>query len=728
MRSREMTSSDTFVDLTKRLPAGGSCRNGRFARPRRALRPWAATLCLVILMAAAPARGAERGADGAESIGHPDVYFADKDSVSVLQSGGPVSTMRTCGGCHDTEYIAEHSYHASAGLDEWAEPGSTPGGRPWDSSPGLFGRWSPLSYRHLSTNADDRLDLGTTDWIRLIGPRHTGGGPAVSSRTGIPLDRLNGGLPGGAVSTEWAPDTHVLDEETGAPVEWDWGRSGTAELNCFICHISSPANEARNRALKEGRFEWAATAALESTGLVKRDGEGWKWISGAFETGGHVTADRLSIVPPASEQCGACHGIVHKSNDPVIPSFGDLSQYATETKGRIYSAQRLFGSGMNLTGKEGLSRPWDIHAERLMECSDCHFALNDPAYAADADISRPIHLAFDARRLDVGEFLLQPNHNFAKGHSTQGTVADELDGTMRRCENCHDPGSAHNWLPYKKRHMDRLLCESCHIPTVRAPARRATDWTVLTKSGGPRVEYRGVLGSPHDPAALVSGYGPLLLPRMVEGESEAKLSPNNVIASWFWTYGDPPRPVRHYDLERAFFREGRYHPDIVLSLDSDGDGDIGPSELILDTPEKTSAVRERLEALGLTSVRISGEIEPYGLHHGVATGPWATRRCTDCHSHASRISASFTLASSVPGGVVPVPMGSANVLMSGELSLEGGSLVYRPATMADGFYILGRDRRRGIDLAGMVIVAGVLCGVIAHAGLRLYLSRTRRIR
>ena len=39
---------------------------------------------------------------------HPTYPFLDKEGENVLESGNPVSTMVTCGACHDTEFIVEH--------------------------------------------------------------------------------------------------------------------------------------------------------------------------------------------------------------------------------------------------------------------------------------------------------------------------------------------------------------------------------------------------------------------------------------------------------------------------------------------------------------------------------------------------------------------------------------------------------------------------------------------
>ncbi len=50
---------------------------------------------------------------------HPTFPLLDEEGVNVLDSGGPVSAMWTCGQCHDTAYIESHGNHATA---EWLDP------------------------------------------------------------------------------------------------------------------------------------------------------------------------------------------------------------------------------------------------------------------------------------------------------------------------------------------------------------------------------------------------------------------------------------------------------------------------------------------------------------------------------------------------------------------------------------------------------------------------------
>jgi hypothetical protein len=89
---------------------------------------------------------------------HPQFAFLDGQGQNVLDSARPVSTMKTCGQCHDTAFISSHSFHADLGLSSFGEIGRgavnsatvNSSARAWDQSDGLFGKWNPLTYRYLS--------------------------------------------------------------------------------------------------------------------------------------------------------------------------------------------------------------------------------------------------------------------------------------------------------------------------------------------------------------------------------------------------------------------------------------------------------------------------------------------------------------------------------------------------------------------------------------------------
>ncbi len=435
------------------------------------------------------------------SVLHPDFALLDKNGTNVLESNEAVSTMQTCGQCHNTEFIASHAFHSDLGLSDYAASDET-----WDASTGTFGQWNPLTYRFLSQSGDERLDLSTAEWLMLNGERIVGGGPATTSRDGDLLTDLK--------TSKDNPETSALDAN-GNVTTWDWDKSGTMEMNCFLCHLEAPNTAARAEAIHAGEFGKANTATLSGLNIVETSAEGWAWNAEAFNENGELKSEIIGIQDPSNSNCAACHGEVHpETKEPLTLNACDLDYPQTATTGQVVSSQRINESGVNLTDKNDLDRSWDIHAERQLQCTDCHFALNNPAHASEAQSNNPDHLIYDPRSLEINEYLQMPDHNFARGESAQYNVAPEYKGTMRRCENCHDANEGHaDWLPYIETHMDAVACETCHIPQMYAPAIQTYDWTVITTDGTAVETCRGVEGTPNDVTSLVTGYKPVLLNR-----------------------------------------------------------------------------------------------------------------------------------------------------------------------------------------------------------------------
>jgi hypothetical protein len=418
---------------------------------------------------------------------HPTFVLLDATGKNVLESGAAVSTMKTCGQCHDTEFIQSHAFHSDLGLSDYKENGG------YNASTGTFGKWDPLTYRYLSQKGDERLDLSTAEWLKLYGNRVVGGGPAATSRAGKSLTDIQ--------TDPSNPEASILYLKTGQAAGWDWQESGTMEMDCFLCHMDNPNYEARLEAIASGKFELANTATLLESGLVIQTEEGFQWNETAFLENGEINEETVFIKDPTNANCAACHGEVHTDDQPLTLRAGDLNYPQTATTGQVISAQKISESGVNLSGKAELNRPWDIHAERQLQCTDCHYALNNPAHANEAQKAEPGHLLYDPRTLEISEYLEKPDHNFARGQSAQYNVAPELKGAMRRCESCHDASKGHtDWLPYIDTHMAAVACETCHIPQMYAPAIQSYDWTVLTPDKGPIKSYRGVAGDPSAPS------------------------------------------------------------------------------------------------------------------------------------------------------------------------------------------------------------------------------------
>ena len=655
-------------------------------------------LALLVLMLALVTVGV---ASAQPSPIHPTIPLLDKDGINVLESGNPIDVMKTCGGCHDTGFIAKHSFHSTVGLNHQYAAGTAPSGRPWDTSNGLYGLWDPITYRYLSPPDDAVKDLDTAEWLKVFGSHFAGGGPAVVTRDGTPLVDSN-------------------------DPNWDWKKSGVMEMNCFLCHMPEPNNQARIAELQKGAFGWANTATLMGTGIVqpKEDGKGMVYNKDAFDEEGNVKKDVLQLQSPSSENCGQCHGEVQTD---VTTALGyrdfDSSDWVTMRSGQIFSGQRISDSALNIKGKSELDRSWDVHAERNLKCTECHFAINNPTYYEPPKDLNPKHLVFEPRRPDISDYLQKPIHDFARGAVTKDEVGATFTASMRRCESCHDYKSTHKWLPYEDRHAQKLSCEACHIPAMHNTAIQQNDWTVLGKDGKGILTYRNITGdgNPLNPNNMMQGFKPVLLPRY-DTKGELKLAPFNLVSSWYWVAGDPIRPVRQSDLQKAFFDEnGDYKAEIVAAFDTNGDGRLAPMELRIDNKDKENVVRAQLEALGLTNISIRAEVQPYNISHDTTWGEYATKDCKACHSDDSRVSSPMLLASYTPGGVTPQLIGGANLEDTGNM-VKGahGELYYQPDTAKEGLYLPGHNRLKWVDWLGILMFLGVLAGVAIHGGIRMY--------
>jgi thiosulfate reductase cytochrome b subunit len=610
------------------------------------------------LLLAAEARAQESALDEPEVARlHPPVPLLDVDGDPVIESGQPISTMITCGDCHDTAFIASHSVHVDAGASLL---GTVETDRPWQTGIGWYGGWNPISYVQPS-------EMELEDWLRDYGWRHVGGGPAADA---------------------------------------------DMEMNCFTCHALPAGNAGRLEALAQEQFAWLTTASLVHTEIVTADGDDWIYNEDAFDERGAVSPATLTLGAPTNGNCASCHGVA--SADAATPlAFDptDPDQWHTQTTGVVFASGRINVSGMNVNGKADLNRPWDVHAERVVGCVDCHYSLNNPVFYVESEEGRPDHLAFDPRRMDFEDFLTRPLHQFANGGGDYASAFPVFERASRDCASCHDAQSTHTWLAYPDQHMEAVACQTCHIPALQAPALSSIDWTSVDVDGQPLRSYRG-LDDATTPA-LLTGYTPVVL-----ANDDNQLAPFNLVSAWYWVAGDPAEPVALDDLKRVY-----RNSDVRRAFDADGDGELSETERFLDSDEKVSIVTETLIELGYADPRIFGETEARPVNHSVINGEWATRECAACHQSDSRLAAPIILSGQVPGGVQPTFIGREVSGMLG--TTPDGALAFTPQPTLEpvGLYIFGRDAVAWIDRLGVGLVLAVMGGVVIHGGLRVVLSR-----
>ena len=479
--------------------------------------------------------------------------------------------------------------------------------------------------------------------------------------------------------------------------------------SCYLCHSTNPNGEARKDALFSGDTAWADSAVLLGSGLISKTADGWQWNADAFDADGKVKADFVDIHEPTNVNCAQCHGAVHTDLHTPFVLEDPSANWVTMTTGQVVSPQRISESGMNIEGKENLAYAWDVHAERGVQCVDCHSSSSSPSARRYDEM--PDYLTYDPRHPDVGNFLKQPSHEL----------------TSDKCESCHDPVAAHkDWLPYLNLHMSKVACETCHIPQMYAPAAATIDKTVVFPNGDTPTVYRGVAAADdavegadaHEPFTVshkIVGFQPVLLKN-----DDGKLAPYNLVTTFRWVYEKDGKTVavNTDDVKKAWMPDGKYTADIVKAFDANGDGQLTADELALDTQEKVGLIAKHLADLGFANAHIVGKVEPYAIHHSVAQSDYAVQDCRVCHSEDSRVGKAMMLAPAAPAGT-EVGFGSDSLQGSGRVVKDGQTLYFQPEKDAS-LYVAGRDAIGWIDIIGVLAFLGTLLGVLGHGALRAY--------
>jgi hypothetical protein len=511
------------------------------------------------------------------------------------------------------------------------------------------------------------------------------------------------------------------------------------EPSCFLCHIQGASNLDRLAEIAGGHSEWAESAVLSGTKLIQRQSDRWQWQRALFASDGSVLPRGLVIQPPGNRECAFCHGIFYQGQSPLPSSSLNLTPHAperygaqgqTERTGVIFSAQRIRDSGLNISGKEQLDRPWDVHIERRLSCDNCHVAPNHPSYAFAAPQRNARHLLFEPRRQDLGQYLKRPDHRFApgwvRGHDPGPLHAAAAE--MRKCEGCHNTTQQHAFLPRPERHLSALECETCHAPKLYAPAVQEVDWTVPLSPERPVVSYRGLVPAGKPAADTITGFEPVILPRK-KPSGETRLAPFNLITTWFWVSDDNGRKrrVSPEELRRALFDGERYHPDVIRALDRNGDSQLTPEELNLDTPARVAAIAARLTMVGAANPRIQGEVEAVAIHHGIGPARVAIRNCDTCHNPRSRVTLTFPLSDLAPPGSQIELVANSEAKLAGKILRDGeGHLSLAPVDDRQGVYVFGNSRSPIIDIIGILSVVGAVLVSLVHGGIRYRASREQR--
>ncbi len=345
----------------------------------------------------------------------PPFYLYDEngniiDPVKGVNADKPYSPKQTCGKCHDYNKITE-GFHFQQGKDETAS-GTLADRYQWVSHPGNYGgNWcspAPL-YNYLSdkdnTSAKE-MDMTSFTFITNgCGTCHPGGGSMEYDRDGFRYDKR---------MEEMGFTSGGTNNFDGDYFQAHWNRSGVIEADCNLCHLPEYDYKTRNDNLARFNFRWMATAG---SGLAAVEGSvkdtieiKVKYNLTKFGADGKVSMHLVR--EPRNETCLNCH-----------------SKPQWKKRGASFTEYT------------------DVHIAKGVKCVDCHVA---GSMAADARIS--------------GKEV----HQFGKGDDPSGWVRNDLDNTVRTCNDCHTTGylnapiAKHAWLP--DLHLDKLSCQACHIP------------------------------------------------------------------------------------------------------------------------------------------------------------------------------------------------------------------------------------------------------------------------
>lgn len=547
------------------------------------------------------------------------------DPVHNINPNAPYSPKQTCGKCHNYEKITK-GFHFQQGKDE--KPTEIMSKRyRWVTSPGNYGgNWcspAPL-YRYLSkknNTSPKEMDMTSFEFvIATCGYCHPGGGPVEFDRDGFRYDKRM-----------LDPEANLKSgEDNGYDGDYykaRWSETGVIEADCMLCHLPEYDYKHRNAMLDSLNFKWAAT---EGSGLGKVEGsiksnQNIKVVYDLtkFDSEGKVS---LHLVrEPRNETCLNCH-----------------SKPNWKKRGTDFSPRR------------------DVHLAAGLKCVDCHGAGED----APSELIRG-----------------KEEHQFGKGDDPSGNVRNDLDNTVRTCENCHLEGqrnapiAKHNWLP--PLHLEKIACVTCHIPSksVKSALVQVSDvynngpkifpatkriWTFYDQNMNYWNHY-GELNMFTAKDMPYDEYKPILI------NYKGKIFPANTVHSaWPGIYEegkeglDQPKMKDIYMMWTAHRADSNKYP--LLNKIKDDNGDNIPE---VNTPEEIDAfivsVKEHLEKSGydlkgkqivwvnndrvyknskefFTIDKYEYESSPYAsvykYSHNVTPSKSALgiNGCTDCHS------------------------------------------------------------------------------------------------
>ncbi|MGL1902195.1 MAG: cytochrome b/b6 domain-containing protein [Fibrobacterales bacterium] len=362
-----------------------------------------------------------------------------------------------------------------------------------------------------------------------------------------------------------------------------------------------------------------------------------------------------TITRPRTEHCQQCH-----TNDNVY----------SKKSGRFYSGKKVSESNFNIPGKSQINHAWDIHAERGLNCNDCHFSTNNPVFLRKEDTSKPSHLEFDPRRPDIGEFLKRPSHKLAF------TAGERYD-----CTYCHTGEHSGIWKDRSDIHFKKLECQSCHTPTIKSPLLDTINNTIRSNNAPVKI-FKNV-----DTKGVITPFRPMLYKTNIKSAYKPY---NNITEFYFYATTQKKRVPDSVIAQISLEHSTEIHN--YLDLNKDGwvtGNEQGPASGVYFDFMKTQLLEQ-----GYSGIIVKKNYSFHHIAHNTVTAEYATKQCSECHSSQNAFS------------TILVSQGPTDSLSSFSCS-------------EDNLYIFGRECSSTVNLIGILTIIAVLIGIILHGGLRV---------
>ncbi|MBN2719245.1 MAG: cytochrome b/b6 domain-containing protein [Deltaproteobacteria bacterium] len=442
-----------------------------------------------------------------------------------------------------------------------------------------------------------------------------------------------------------------------------------------------------------------------------------EWKKENIDIYGRLAASKSRVRRATSKVCSQCHGIL-ESNVLSIPDDyetrlrdenGYLTYDLTRTTGALVSDMPYSKSQLNLKNKASMQYPADVHAARLVGCTDCHHTANNPTRSGVRK-SQLSHLKEDPRRVSFSEYLQQPDHTLA----------------TPKCTECHNALATHDFLPYKSRHLSVLDCQSCHVPKLYGPVLSTIDETVVNHRGNPVLLYAEAIDSKESlNAQLRAGISPSLLPYQ-DKTGKHKIGAFNFVVNWYWIDDNTGKRVSADVLKKAYLKNasGGYTHEATALFDQNKNGKVEKSELIIKSTTQNKAVTQWLKNVGVKQPRMVGEISAYPIAHGITNKDGVLASCDACHDADGRFAGNIKVSDRLPAGGTLMLGKNMDRLTHGQL-LSSESLTWQRQGVEDTWYVFGFSRADWSDTGGFILFVLSFLGILAHGGYR-FVTRKQR--